>query len=59
MIEKLFICLALINILMDSVILAILWKNCLGYDPLEDEKEIIDYGDILNMEIIDCDEDDV
>lgn len=59
MIEKLFICLALINILMDSAILAILWKNCLGYDPPEDEIEIIDYGDILNMEIIHCDEDDV
>ena len=56
MIEKLYICLALINILMDSAVLALVWRHCYSYDPSEDE---MDYGDILNMEIIDCDEDDV
>lgn len=59
MIEKLFICLALINILMDSAVLALVWRHCYSCDPSEDEIEIMDYGDILNMEIIDCDEDDV
>ena len=59
MIEKLFICLALINILMDSAVLTLVWRHCYSYDPSEDEIEIMDYGDILNMEIIDCDEDDV
>ena len=59
MIEKLYICLALINILMDSAVLALVWRHCYSYDPSEDAIALMDYGDILKMEIIDCDEDDV
>ena len=44
---------------MDSAVLALVWRHCYSYDPSEDEIEVIDYGDILNTEIIDCDEDDV
>ena len=59
MIEKLCIYLALINILMDSAVLALVWRHWYSYDTSEDEIEIVDNEDILKMELIDCGEDDV